>query len=60
MEKNKSVGIPAKKKILQTYESYIPYLETIMKNIQLRLVDNLKLSSQPTYKKRIKSFKVKT
>ena len=56
MEKNKSVGIPAKKKILQTYESYIPYLETIMKNIQLRLVDNLKLSSQPTYKKRINSF----
>lgn len=56
MEKNKSSGIPAKKVILKTYEGYVPYLQKIMKNIQNRLKENLKLSSQPTYKERIKSF----
>ena len=44
MEKNKSSGIPAKKVILKTYEGYVPYLQKIMKNIQNRLKENLKLS----------------
>lgn len=48
--------IPARTKIKKTYESYGPLLEAIMQEIKKRLIENLKLSSQPTYKARIKSF----
>ena len=48
--------IPAKVSIRQRYESYEPYLRTILSNIHSVLMDNIKLSSQPTYKTRIKSF----
>ena len=48
--------IPARTKIKKTYESYSGLLEEIMQSIKERLIDNLKLSSQPTYKARIKSF----
>ncbi|MCI6546033.1 MAG: hypothetical protein MR494_06475 [Spirochaetia bacterium] len=48
--------IPARVNIKKTYESYIDILEEIMVAIRLKLTNNLKLSSQPTYKSRIKSF----
>lgn len=48
--------IPARTKIQKTYESYKDLLEEIMLSIKIKLTDNLKLSSQPTYKARIKSF----
>ena len=48
--------IPARVSIKKTYESYIDILEEIMVAIRLKLINNLKLSSQPTYKSRIKSF----
>lgn len=48
--------IPARVSIKKTYESYIDILEEIMVAIRLKLTNNLKLSSQPTYKSRIKSF----
>lgn len=49
-------GIPAKTKIKNTYENYSPYLNQIMGNIQNILKEKISLSSQPTYKARIKSF----
>ena len=48
--------IPARTNIKKTYELYTPVLESIMQKIKERLVENLKLSSQPTYKARIKGF----
>lgn len=48
--------IPARINIKKTYELYSPVLEEIMSKIKNRLIENLKLSSQPTYKARIKSF----
>ena len=52
----KHTDLPEKEKIKKTYETYIPYLETLMHNIEKRLKKNILLSSQPTYKSRIKSF----
>lgn len=49
-------AIPAKNSIKKIYESYCPYLEQIMLKIKERLVSKIKLSSQPTYKSRIKNF----
>lgn len=48
--------IPAKTAIKNIYESYGPYLEHIMKGIKAKLVDTIKLSSEVTYKARVKSF----
>lgn len=56
MAVKKNIIIPEKKKILTLYESYVPFFERIMNSVQLKLSQSLKLSSQPTYKKRIKSF----
>lgn len=48
--------IPAKNKIQEVYERYTPTLQSIMGQIKFKLQQNLKLTSQPTYKARIKSF----
>ena len=48
--------LPVTTKIKKTYEKYTPYLQAVMKNIGIRLQDNIHLSSQPTYKARVKSF----
>ena len=48
--------IPSKLKIKNIYENYTPYLDKIMDNIKNVLSENIRLSSQPTYKSRIKSF----
>ncbi len=48
--------IPAKSKIKSIYEKYSPYMAEILENIKGVLSENLRLSSQPTYKSRIKNF----
>ena len=48
--------IPAKTAIKSIYDSYGPLLDHIMKSIKAKLVDNIKLSSEVTYKARVKSF----
>lgn len=48
--------IPAKNKIQEIYSRYTPVFQSIMENIKKRIQDNIKLTSQPTYKSRIKSF----
>ena len=48
--------IPSKLKIKNIYENYAPYLDKIMDNIKNVLSENIRLSSQPTFKSRIKSF----
>lgn len=50
------VNIPVKKSIKLKYESYEPYLQEIMSHIHEMLKNTIRLSSQPTYKTRIKSF----
>lgn len=52
---DKTFGV-SKSQIKKTYETYLPQLRHIMDKIHLKLVENIKLSSQPTYKLRIKSF----
>lgn len=56
MSQNFFTTIPAKLKIKDKYESYHDILFMIMNNIYKKLKDNIKLSSQPTYKVRVKSF----
>lgn len=48
--------IPAKSKIKSIYEKYTPCMAEILENIKNVLSENLRLSSQPTYKSRIKNF----
>lgn len=48
--------IPDKNKIRQIYLKYVPVFQVIMENIKQKLQKNIQLSSQPTYKSRIKSF----
>ncbi|MCK9168903.1 MAG: (p)ppGpp synthetase [Treponema sp.] len=48
--------LPTKIKIEKIYESYVPYLTVVMQNIEKKLQQNIHLSSQPTYKARVKSF----
>jgi len=49
-------NIPSKDILRQNYEAYNPYFSEIMQKVVEKLQDNLKLSSQPTYKHRVKSF----
>lgn len=49
-------SIPTKRKIRQIYDSYTPCLQEILKNIHGILLEKISLSSQPTYKTRIKNF----
>lgn len=55
-ENNKHEYIPAKNNIQKIYQNYCPVFQEIMDNIKAKIQSNLKLSSQPTYKSRIKSF----
>ncbi len=48
--------MPVKLKIKNVYERYEPYLKEICGNIHTKLKKIIHLSSQPTYKARIKSF----
>mgnify|MGYP004454776257 FL=1 len=48
--------IPAKNKIHEIYSRYTPVFQSIMENIKRRLQETVTLTSQPTYKARIKSF----
>lgn len=48
--------VVSKSQIKKTYQTYLPQLRHIMEQIHLKLTNNIKLSSQPTYKLRIKSF----
>ncbi|HAH60694.1 MAG TPA: (p)ppGpp synthetase [Treponema sp.] len=56
MDTNFTNELPTKTKIKETYETYVPYLTAIMQNIETKLQQNIRLSSQPTYKARVKSF----
>lgn len=49
-------SLPSKNNIKSTYESYKPVLTEIMTKIEDKLRKTLKLSSNPTYKSRVKSF----
>lgn len=49
--------IPSKEEIQKQYESYSQYFNEIMNNIIKILRENVKVSAQPTYKSRVKSFK---
>ncbi len=53
---SESIILPKKNNIKQTYEDNVPVLKQIMSNVEHKLRHCLKLSSQPTYKSRIKSF----
>lgn len=48
--------IPAKNKIHEIYSRYTPVFQAVMEKIKERLQQNINLTSQPTYKARIKSF----
>ena len=56
MSKDFHSTVPIKSRIKSRYESYIPLLIQIRENIHKKLKENIYLSSQPTYKARIKSF----
>ena len=49
-------NLVSKSQIKETYESYNDYFNEIMKKVVERLQQNVKLSAQPTYKSRVKSF----
>ena len=46
----------SKQQIKETYQSYTEYFNEIMKKVVEKLQNNVKLSAQPTYKSRVKSF----
>ena len=46
----------SKKQLKENYESYSSYFTDIMNGIVEILQDKIKLSTQPTYKSRVKSF----
>ena len=56
MEKLKAKNIPSKIRIQQVFNNYTVYLQEILENIHNVLKEHITLSSQPTYKMRIKSF----
>lgn len=49
-------NIPSKDSIRKNYEAYTEYFATIMESIISILKEKVKLSTQPTYKYRVKSF----
>lgn len=49
-------NIPSKNILRQNYEVYNPYFTDIMQYVVDTLKSSVKLSSQPTYKSRVKSF----
>ena len=50
------INIPSKNILRQNYEVYNPYFTDIMQFVVDTLKTKVKLSSQPTYKSRVKSF----
>lgn len=54
MTENKN--LPKKNQIKLTYDTYVPLLAEILKNVELKLRDTIHLASNPTYKSRVKSF----
>lgn len=51
-----TANLISKKQIREIYESYTDYFNEIMSKVIERLQQNIKLSAQPTYKSRVKSF----
>ena len=51
-----TANLISKKQIREVYESYTDYFNEIMAKVIERLQQNIKLSAQPTYKSRVKSF----
>ena len=51
-----TANLISKKQIREIYESYTDYFNEIMAKVIERLQQNVKLSAQPTYKSRVKSF----
>ena len=51
-----TANLISKKQIREIYESYTDYFNEIMGKVIERLQQNIKLSAQPTYKSRVKSF----
>ena len=49
-------SLPSKNNIKVTYESYKPVFSEIVTNVENKLRKTLQLSSNPTYKSRVKSF----
>ena len=49
-------SLPSKNNIKATYESYKPVFAEIVTNVENKLRKTLHLSSNPTYKSRVKSF----
>lgn len=49
--------LPSKQRVEVLYDSYRPYLGEVVDGVKQKLNEILKLSSQPTYKMRVKSFK---
>ena len=51
-----TANLISKRQIREIYESYTDYFYEIMAKVVERLQQNIKLSAQPTYKSRVKSF----
>ena len=51
-----TANLISKTQIRAVYESYTDYFYDIMAKVIERLQQNIKLSAQPTYKSRVKSF----
>lgn len=56
MENKKNIVQSSKEQIRRTYESYSDFFSEIMQNIIAVLHQKIVLTSQPTYKARVKSF----
>lgn len=56
MKRTEKSVLPIKKKIKSAYELYNPFFSYVLQNVQAKIASTLVLSSQPTYKSRIKSF----
>lgn len=53
---SKNHALPHKREMQKQYESYVPAFSEILGNIESLLKQTIRLSSNPTYKTRIKSF----
>lgn len=51
-----AIELPSKSQIHETYKKYAPYFSAVMMGVLNRLEGCIHLSSQPTFKARIKSF----
>ena len=53
---SQNLPVQSKQKIKENYEAYTEYFTEVMQNIVNVLHEKIKLTSQPTYKARVKSF----